>query len=61
MLRHFAEHGFHDVQPGAVLAREDKLEPLGMQVQPSLRLFGDVRRVVVEQEANPDVRGIVLV
>ena len=59
--RHFAEHGFHDVQPGAVFWREDELESLGMKTEPALRFFGNVRRMVVEQEANPGLRRIALV
>jgi hypothetical protein len=59
--RHFAEHGFNDVQPGAMLRREDKLKSLRMKTEPALRLFGNVRRVVVKQEANAGLRRIALV
>src|SRR5450755_3175552 len=59
--RHFAEHGFNDAQPRAVLGGEDKLKSLRMKTEPSSRLFGNVCRVVVEQEANPGLRGIAFV
>ena len=59
--RHFAEHGFHDVQPGAVLGRKDKLEAAGDGASARFASLRDVRRVVVEQEANPDSRRIGLV
>ena len=59
--RHFAEHGFYDVEPGTMFGREHELESLRMQTQPSSCLFGNVRRVVVEQEANPGLRRIALI
>src|SRR5665213_1834795 len=59
--RHLAEHGFHDVQPRSMFRREDKLKSLGMKAEPSLRFFRYVRRVIVEQEANPGLRRIALV
>jgi hypothetical protein len=37
--RHLAEHGFHDIEPGAVLRREDELEPLQVQTKVGLRLL----------------------
>jgi hypothetical protein len=42
MLRHFTEHDFHNIQPGAGLGREDKLKPLRMKSEPLLRLLGNV-------------------
>jgi hypothetical protein len=59
--RHFAEHGLHDVQPGAVSGCEDELESVRMKAEPALGFFGSVRRVVVEQEANPGLGRIALV
>ena len=59
--RHFAEHGFHNVQPGAVFWREDEFESVRVKTEPSLRLFGNVRRVIVEQETNPGLRPIAFV
>src|SRR5665213_57040 len=59
--RHFAEQGFNDVQPGAVLRREHKLKSLRMKTEPALRLFRNVCRVIVEQEANAGLRRIALV
>ncbi len=41
--------------------REDKLESLRMKAQPVLGLFGDVRGVVVEEEANAGLRWVTLV
>src|SRR5665213_736500 len=59
--RHFAEQGFNDVQPGAVLRREHKLKSLRMKTEPALRLCRNVCRVIVEQEANAGLRRIALV
>jgi hypothetical protein len=59
--RHFAEHGFHDVQPGTVFWREDELKSVRVKTEPALCLFGNVCRVVVEQEANPRLRRIAVV
>src|SRR5437899_12119503 len=56
--RHFAEQGFHDVQPRAVRGREGELEALGVKVQPGFGLLRSVGGVVVEQETDPDVRWI---
>jgi hypothetical protein len=35
----FTEHRLHDVQPGAVSWREDKLESVRVKTEPALRLF----------------------
>ncbi len=56
--RHLAEHGFHDIQPRAMLWREDELEPLRMKAKVLFSLLGYVGRVVVEQQANPCLRWI---
>ncbi len=56
--RHLAEHGFHDVQPGAVLGCEDELEPLRVKAKVSSRFLGNVRRMIVQQQPNPGLRRI---
>lgn len=38
-LRHLAEHGFHDIQPRAVLRRKDERETLRVKTKVRLRLF----------------------
>ena len=58
---HFTEHGLHDIQPGGVFWREDELESVRVKTEPALCFFGNVRRVVVEQEANPCLRRIAFV
>ena len=47
--RHLAEHGFDDVEPGAVFRREDELEALLMKSEIGFRLLGDVRGMIVEK------------
>jgi hypothetical protein len=59
--RHFTEHGFHDVQPGAVFRRKDELESMRVEAQPSFRLFGDVGGMIVEQQPNPGLGRVALV
>ena len=59
--RHLAEHGFHDVQPGAMLWRKHELKTLWVKLQPGLRFFGDMCRMIVEQQTNPGLEGISLV
>ena len=56
--RHSAEHGFNDVEPGAVFWREDEFEIGWVKTQPALCLFGNVRRVVVQQQANAGLRRV---
>ena len=56
--RHFAEHGLHDVQPRAVFWCENEFESVRVKTEPALRLFGNVRRVIVEEEANQGLRWI---
>ena len=59
--RHFAEHGFHDIQPRAVFRREDEFESVGVKAKPALRFFGYVCGVIVEQQANAALRRVGLV
>ena len=50
--RHLAEHGFDDVEPGAVFRREDELEALRMKSEIRFRLLGDVNGMIVEKQSN---------
>jgi hypothetical protein len=33
------EHGFDEIEPGAVFWREDEVEPVRVKSEPALRLF----------------------
>ena len=41
--------------------REDEFESIGVKTEPCLCLFGNVGRVVIEQETNPGLRRVALV
>ena len=50
---HFREEAFDEVEPRAVLWREDELETaLGLLGEPVSGLLGDVRRVIVEDQLD---------
>ncbi len=59
--RHFAEHGFNDIEPRAMFWREDEFESVRVKTEPALRLFGNMRGVIVEQEANAGLERVDLV
>src|SRR5271157_4636817 len=47
------EETLDEIEPGAVLGREDELESTGRLLgEPSLGLFGDVRRMIVEDQLD---------
>ena len=49
---HLAELILDQIQPRAVFRREHKNEALGHGLQVTARLFGDVRRMVVQHQSN---------
>src|SRR5208337_654229 len=47
------EEAFDEIEPGAVLGREDEFEAPGRLLgEPSLGLLGDVRGMIVEDQLN---------
>ena len=54
--REFGEEALDEVEPGAVLGREGEFEAAGGLIgKPSLGLFGDVRRMIVEDQLDRGV------
>ena len=49
---HFAEQRFHQVQPGTVLGRMHIHKPVRARGQVGHRLLRDVRRVIVQHDAD---------
>src|SRR5271168_3717013 len=56
--RHFAEHCFNDVEPRAMFGCEGEFESVRVKTEPALRLLGNMRGVIVEQQANTGLTGV---
>ena len=55
---HFAKQGFDDVEPRAMLGRQDVLKTVGASGEKRPRLFGNVCGMIVQDYADGALRGI---
>jgi hypothetical protein len=59
--RHFAKEGLHNIEPRSVLWCQHVLETIGSGSQVGLSLFGNMRRMVVQNASKGAVGRIVLI
>ena len=56
--RHFPEQCLDDIEPRAMLRRQDVLKTVGVGGKKRLRLFGSVRGMIVQDDSDGAFRGI---